>query len=375
LVISALNNRFDANIDDQFAATLAEIQPELLERINEDFEDSVTFVVRVLGRHPAAEVAQVVSIDRRGIDVEVVGDAGGDHRDRLEFATPLDNPFELQTALFELIVRARAESGERGATSAEREAGEMAAIRTFLAEVVTVDDVHPHLRRVVVSGNDLATFVPTAPDTFVYVLLPPPGRDELTIDQSFTWEGYEHMGEADRPVGAYYTVRRWDAARRELTMLMVRHGDDGAASAWIGRAQPGDPLALWGPRTAYHPPVGTDRYVLVADDTGLPAVAAILESLPNGAPATVFAEVADESERQDLPAADRFDIRWLYRDGAEPGTTTLLADAVRALDWPAGALYVWGGGESRAMTAVRRYVRDERGLRREAVSLVAYWRR
>ncbi|NLV55321.1 MAG: siderophore-interacting protein, partial [Acidimicrobiales bacterium] len=36
--------------------------------------------------------------------------------------------------------------------------------------------------------------------------------------------------------------------------------------------------------------------------------------------------------------------------------------------------YVWGGGESRAMTAVRRYVRREIGLPREAVSLVAYWR-
>jgi NADPH-dependent ferric siderophore reductase len=258
---------------------------------------------------------------------------------------------------------------------AEREAAEMAAIRTFLAEVVAVDDVHRHLRRVVVAGDDLASFHPTAPDTFVYVLLPPPGRDALTIDQAFTWEGYERMADADRPVGAYYTVRRWDPASRELTMLMVRHGDSGPASAWIERAQPGDPVALWGPRTAYHPPAGTDRYLLVADDTGLPAVAAILETLPSGAPATVIAEVADTSERQDLPALPDVDVMWLYRDGAEPGTTTLLADAVWAMDWPGGVPYVWGGGESRAMTDVRRYVRGERRLRRDAVSLVAYWRR
>jgi NADPH-dependent ferric siderophore reductase len=36
---------------------------------------------------------------------------------------------------------------------------------------------------------------------------------------------------------------------------------------------------------------------------------------------------------------------------------------------------VWGGAESRCMTAVRRHVRDERRLPRHAVSLVAYWRR
>ena len=39
-----------------------------------------------------------------------------------------------------------------------------------------------------------------------------------------------------------------------------------------------------------------------------------------------------------------------------------------------GRTYVWGGAESRAMTAVRRHVRHERGLAREQVSLVAYWR-
>ncbi len=64
----------------------------------------------------------------------------------------------------------------------------------------------------------------------------------------------------------------------------------------------------------------------------------------------------------------------MYRNGAPAGTTTLLADAVRALPWPGGTPYVWGGGESRVMTAVRRHVRGEIGLSREQVSLVAYWR-
>lgn len=46
----------------------------------------------------------------------------------------------------------------------------------------------------------------------------------------------------------------------------------------------------------------------------------------------------------------------------------------RSLEVPART-YVWGGGESRAMTAIRRHVRSERGLPRDAVSLLAYWRR
>ena len=237
--------------------------------------------------------------------------------------------------MFGLIVRARAISGEEGMTSAEREVAEMVAIRTFVVEVVSVTDVHPHLRRVVVGGDDLAAFAPSAPDTFVYVLLPPPGRDELTIDQTFTWEGFEQMPEADRPVGAYYTVRQWDPERRELTMLMVRHGDEGPASAWVDGAVPGLPVALWGPRTAYHPPAATDWHLLVADDTGLPAVAVILESLPAGAVAKVFAEVADVAEHQLLPSSPSFEVTWLHRGDAPAGTTTLLADAVARCPGPA----------------------------------------
>lgn len=67
----------------------------------------------------------------------------------------------------------------------------------------------------------------------------------------------------------------------------------------------------------------------------------------------MFAEVADEAERQALPEAPSVEVTWLHRDGAPAGTTTLLADAVRAMPSPGGTPYVWGGGESRTVTQVR----------------------
>jgi NADPH-dependent ferric siderophore reductase len=254
------------------------------------------------------------------------------------------------------------------------ELAERARIRTFLTEVAAVQDLHPHLRQVTFRGGDLAAFAPCGPDTFLYLLLPPPGGTELGIDQGFTWEQHARMAPEDQPVGAYYTLRHWRPVDEEVDILIVLHGDHGAASAWASRAQPGDRVALWGPRTAYHPPAGTDHYVLVADETGLPAVAVILEQLPGDARATVLVEVAHHEERIDLRAAPNIDITWLSRDGAHAGTTDLLAVAVAALPAFPSSTYVWGGGESRAMTRVRRHVRDERGLPQDAVSLVAYWR-
>lgn len=352
---------------------LAAVLDEMAVGINEHYEDSMVFVARVLGGRQGATGARVTAVDPRGVDY-VVTDPTGDHHDRIPFAHEAGDANELTTELFALVTRARALSGEDGTTSVERAIAEMSGIRTFLAEVTAVEQVHPHLRRITFAGSDLADFAPLGPDTFLYLLLPPPGRTELTVDQSFTWEQAEAMPEDERPVGANYTVRTWYPERAALDILFVLHGDTGPASAWAHRARPGDPVALWGPRSAYDPPPGTDWYLLVADETGLPAVAGILESLPDGTVARVLAEVADESEHQALPSAPTFEVTWLHRHGRPAGTTTLLADAVRDVSWPAGTPYVWGGGESRAMTSIRNHVRHQLGLPREAVSLVAYWR-
>jgi NADPH-dependent ferric siderophore reductase len=246
---------------------------------------------------------------------------------------------------------------------------------TFITSVVRTEQITPAVRQITVGRGDLVRFSPLAADTFVYVLLPPAGRDELTIDSSFTWAAYEAMPEAERPVGAYYTLRRWRPEAHELDLHFVLHGDEGAASAWARRAKAGDPVALWGPREAFVPPAGTDHYLLVGDETGLPAIGAILESLDPGTAATVVVEVAGPEEHVPLPTSAAVEVIWLHRLGAAPGTTTALVDAVRQLPWPDGRIYAWGGAESRAITAVRKHVRDERGLPREAVSMTGYWRR
>src|SRR5918997_1977100 len=355
------------------AAELAARAPDILSRLNIDFADAVLFIGRVLGGRPDATSASVTTVDP-GSATLVVTDGDGDHECRLPFGSAVTDVDQLTLELFAFVSQARAQDPDAPLTSAEKAMQEITELRTFLTNVVAVEDVHPHLRKITFGGGDLATFSPAGPDTFLYVLLPPPGRDQLTIDQSFSWEAHAQMPEEDRPVGAYYTLRHWRPEVHELDMLFVLHGDSGPASAWAADARPGDPVALWGPRTAYDPPSGTDWYLLVADETGLPAVAGILESLPPGTVARVVAEVDNPDERQELPTAPSFDVTWLSRDGAEAGTTTLLADAVRAMPWPGGAAYAWGGGESRTMTAVRRYVRQEIGLSREQVSLVAYWR-
>jgi len=250
------------------------------------------------------------------------------------------------------------------------------AIRTFVTDVAAVRRLTPRMVEITLHGGDLDEYVPREPDQFVYLLLPPPNRAMLTIDGSFTWEAYDQMPVSDRPVGAYYTVRRWHARTRSLDIVVVLHEDVGPASGWAASARAGDRVALWGPRTTYAPPDSTTSMLLVADETGTPAVAAILESVPRSMPVLALVETASPEERLTLPMRPSVDVVWLYRAGRLPGTTSMLVDAVRTLSFHGAAgLYAWGGAESRCITAVRDHLRNEVGMAAECVSMTGYWRR
>jgi NADPH-dependent ferric siderophore reductase len=251
---------------------------------------------------------------------------------------------------------------------------ELNRIRTFVTSVRRVERRTPGVARITFGGGDLDQFVPKGPDQFLYVLLPPPGRRQLTVDAGFTWEQYQSTPDEERPVGAYYSVVAHRPADAEIDMDFVLHGDAGHASGWAARAAAGDPVALWGPREMFDPPADTRWFLLVADDTALPALASILAWLPPGAPARVFIEVADGQEQIPLPSRGHVTVTWLHRDGAHPGTTTALADAVRETTFLDGTPYAWGGGDSKAMTAIRRYLRRVHGLSRRAVCMTPYWR-
>lgn len=251
------------------------------------------------------------------------------------------------------------------------------ALRTHLAEVRRAAPLTPGVRRITFAGEDLATYEPLGPDQFLYLMLPPPGRDELTIGRDFDWISFYLMPEEDRPVGAHYTVRHHRPDDGEIDVDFVLHDHPGDVSGWALTAEPGNPVALWGPRTAYQPPADVDSYLLVADETGLPAVAAILEHLAGEGftgPVRVVAEVADAGEHQPLPVGRDGEIAWLHRDGVAAGLSTQLLDTITARPLLGEVPYVWGGGESRTMTAIRKHVRHTVGLPRTHVSLTPYWR-
>jgi NADPH-dependent ferric siderophore reductase len=351
-----------------------EIATATIEHINDEHDDTVTLMGRVLCDEPGARAAALTGVDHEALYLSVVTSSGASVARRVAFLERAESVEDAQLQFYALIALARQGAGDQALTSLERELAGITMIPTHITEVVDVVDINPRLRQITVQGG-LGRFQPLAPDQFVYVLAPPHGTTQLTIDQHFSWEAYEAMPEHERPVGAYYTVRRWHPDTGSIDLWVVLHGHDGDGERWARNVRVGDPVALWGPRHAYDPPPGTDSFLLVGDETALPAIAAILEQLDAAATATVVIATSPETTPLELSSEATLDVHWLSIDqGAD--TSPLLRAVGNLVPAAIGtSTYLWGGAESHEVTALRRLVRDALGVPREQVSLTGYWRR
>jgi NADPH-dependent ferric siderophore reductase len=315
------------------------------DHLNDEHRDTVTFVARFAGGWPDTTDAGIASVDENGVEFDLVLENGSSTSRRIDFSTSLVGLEAVRTSLYSLLAVARERATDSvPQTSLELEIAAVADLKTFQTTVSDIVDLTPRLRQITFSGG-LDDFTPIAPDQFMLVTPPDAGGR------------------------AYYTVRRWRAETGEMDMWFVLHDDHGPISGWVARTHVGAVVSLWGPRTSFEPPADTTSLVLVADDTGLPAVAAILDSTE--LPARVILETYDPDHLVDLEGqAD-----WLFRGEDLPGTGGRLPASIEALDFEATGTYFFGAGESREMTAIRKHLRQGRGLPREQVQMTAYWRR
>jgi NADPH-dependent ferric siderophore reductase len=232
-------------------------------------------------------------------------------------------------------------------------------------EVVDVSEVTPRMRRVRFAG-DVDGLPVSGPTDHAKLFFPTSGAAEASRPEIGPRGLVAPLPGRPRPYREY-TLR--SVADGVVEIDFVRHGH-GLAGGWV--EDPGGALWLYGPRSSLrHDP--RDWYLLGGDETALPALGRWLRSLPSDAVGTVFIEVADAGEEQTLPGPAGMSVQWLRRDGAEPGTTTLLGDAVDGWSRPEGDGLVWMGAEASALRPVRRRLRDL--LPTEWIDLDGYWRR
>jgi len=225
-------------------------------------------------------------------------------------------------------------------------------------EVKRVEHVSAHMLRVTL-GGDLAGFSSLGFDDHVKLFFPdgPAGVD-----------GEPPIASRD------YTPRRFNAAASTLEIEFVLH-DAGPATRWAKQARSGQSLRIGGPRGSFIVPTNFDWHLLIGDDTALPAIARRLEELPAGSRAVVLVEVDGPADEIAFESAAHASVTWAHRNGAEAGTTDVLAKGLKTLRLPPGDYYAWVACESLNAKALRAHLIADHGANPKWMRAAGYWRR
>ena len=177
-----------------------------------------------------------------------------------------------------------------------------APFRFFSLQVTRTRRLGPSLLRVTFAGEDLHAFRSDGRDQSLSLFLPHPGQREPAVPYELGdnwWQAWRELPDGVRAVMRSYTLRALRRDPDEIDIDFVLHTPAGPASRWAARAAAGDRVVLLGPALAdnrairFRPPADTDLLLLWGDGTAVPAVSAILESLPAGTRARAWLEVRD----------------------------------------------------------------------------------
>lgn len=229
------------------------------------------------------------------------------------------------------------------------------------AEVLAVEDLGVDFYRVQLKLARFATFKDESIH-FRLVLPDPKVADpewpSLKENGSIAWPKGEK--ELHRPV---YTARTMDHETGVLTVDIYRH-DGGRTSGWAAAAKPGDQVAMIGPGGSGI--LTTPQVTLCGDETAYPALARIVESLPEGAQGQVILANASGARDYPFPTRDGLEVSW-----CDAATGTLAAAAQQAQTAQPEA-FLWFASEAAEVAEMRKHIKAA-GWSKETFYAAAYW--
>lgn len=240
-------------------------------------------------------------------------------------------------------------------------------------QVTAITDLSPRLRRVTLQGDQLAAFEAEGrqhpafespgPDDHIKLFLADPDTGALSLPVQ--GDGRLHWPDNPPALSREYTPRGFDPASGRLEIDFVLHGH-GVAGTWAEQVQLGQVLHLGGPRVSVLLPQA-DRYLLIGDETALPAIANWLEMLPSDAQVTAHILIESPDARIDLRAPKAAQIHWHDYDSGDAQAMVRLVDPI-----PPRGTFIWAGGERAAITALRAHLSGA-DLDPQQLDLSNYW--
>ncbi|MEW9526466.1 siderophore-interacting protein [Agrobacterium radiobacter] len=247
------------------------------------------------------------------------------------------------------------------------------AVALRALNIARVEKLSRSMVRIVLTGPELEGFASLGFDDHVKMFFPQPGETEPSLPVIGP-NGIEFPEGAPRPLARDYTPRSFDAEKGELAIDFATH-HDGPASNWAKSAKAGDKAWIAGPRGSFTVPFTYDWHLLIADDTGLPALARRLEEMPEGTRVVALIEVETDADRLELTTKADASIVWVTQKTENGTDHDALARALRKLELPKGDFFSWVACESKTAKEVRALLVEEFGANPKWTRASGYWRR
>lgn len=253
--------------------------------------------------------------------------------------------------------------------------------------VLRTERLSAHWMRVTLGGGEIDGFRPMGYDQWFRLFLPVGGdagldRVPAKANRMFGYLKFLRIPEGQRPAMRNYTVRAYRAATAEsgaeIDVDFVLHGSAadgtaGPASHWAETCEPGEHVLIIDEGLTFNPQRGTDRVVLVGDETALPAISSICASLPEHAVGTAIIEVPSDEDALEFPHPAGVEIVWMVRPHEFPPGSFALA-RLHDLALPEAPFHAYAAGEQSLASGARKMLVGERGVEKNAVSFCGYWK-
>jgi len=213
------------------------------------------------------------------------------------------------------------------------------------------EQVTPGMLRLWLAGEELAGFTSLGADDHVKLFVPGADAEHERRD---------------------YTPRRYDAAAGELAIDFALH-DAGPATDWARHARPGDTASIGGPRGSLIVSTDFDWFLLIGDETALPAIGRRIEQLPSGSLVTSIVAVAGPDEEQKIETAAAHQAHWVHRSLTRADDPVPLLNALQALELPQGPGFVWIAAEANVARTLRRHMLETMGHPPRWLKASGYW--
>ena len=280
---------------------------------------------------------------------------------------------DFKTYFIGLIYQAREKLGSGfPKTKIEKDIEKSLHSLSFYSEVNETKFISKNIKEISFIG-DFRKLETQNNDEFLFVIVPLDKRKTF-LDKEYSMEDYRKQMSEEKKItaGAYYTIRNF--SEDEIKMWFVLHSHSGNLGNWAEKAKTGDQAILWGPRSMFSPSKRFDHLILLADETGIPAMKTICENNKNFNKCTTFYEVIDKSFRIPTSKKNKILENWIHREDDEPGEGDKLLESLRAYELPEDNFYIFGAGEARQMMKIRKLFK-EKGVSKDQMHITGYWKK